>query len=64
MVVDEGFDFRYQPRTVCGLWIVRGSVSSRNTPVDTKYPQSVFAIRLKDDEMLYRSASGGAFAGM
>ena len=45
----------------CGLCVAR---CPQNTPVDTKYPQRVFAIRLKDDEMLYHSASGGAFAGI
>lgn len=45
----------------CGLCVAR---CPQNTPVDTKYSQRVFAIRLKDDELLYRSASGGAFAGI
>ena len=45
----------------CGLCVAR---CPQNTPVDAKYPQRVFAIRLKDDELLYRSASGGAFAGI
>lgn len=45
----------------CGLCVAR---CPQNTPVDTKYSQSVFAIRLKDDDLLYRSASGGAFAGI
>lgn len=45
----------------CGLCQKR---CPQNTPVEKSTTKSVYAIRLKDDEMLYRSASGGAFAGI
>ena len=45
----------------CGLCQKR---CPQNTPVEKSSAKKVLAIRLKDDEMLYRSASGGAFAGI
>lgn len=45
----------------CGLCQKR---CPQNTPVEKSTAKSVYAIRLKDDDMLYRSASGGAFAGI
>lgn len=45
----------------CGLCLKR---CPQNTQVDTFCPQRVLAVRLRDDEVLFRSASGGAFAGI
>ncbi len=38
-------------------------ICPQNSPQFQKTPKKIFAVRLKDDEVLRRSASGGAFAG-
>ena len=45
----------------CGLCQKR---CPQNNPIEKSASEHVLAVRLKDDEMLYRSASGGAFAGI
>ena len=45
----------------CGLCKKR---CPQNTAVDKLSAKKVFAARLKDDKILYKSASGGAFAGI
>ena len=45
----------------CGLCKKR---CPQNLPVDTFFPNKVLAVRLKDDEMLFKSASGSVFGGM
>ena len=48
----------------CGLCTKRCPQNERDERKEKSEEPQTFAIRLRDDEILYRSASGGAFAGI
>lgn len=65
MVADqEGFLTATIDQQICVDCGLCAKICPQNKPVEKSSSKNVFAVRLKDDQTLYKSASGGAFAGI